>query len=146
MFPTLAQNAPDKPFAVAELPQGPAGPGTPAFTQAFSIFKGSKNPDAAWVLVNYLTSVDGVREMLPFGLAIPPMPSLEGEYLEYWPEREPYLKAGAYATGVQYGPGGMTFESDANAVLQALFAGQVDVAEAQQQLFDAATKNITLVT
>ena len=85
MFPTSRPDAPDKPFAVAELPQGPAGPGTPAFTQAFSIFKGSQNPDAAWVLASYLSGVDGVREMLPFGLAMPPMPSLEGEYLAYWP-------------------------------------------------------------
>lgn len=145
MFPTLANDAPDKKFAVAELPQGPAGPGTPAFTQAFSIFNGTKNPDAAWVLVNYLTSVDGVREMLPFGLAMPPLPSLESEYLSYWPEREPYLKSGAYATSVQYGPGGMTFESDANSILESLFAGQIDVPAAQQQMFDAATKNIKLV-
>jgi multiple sugar transport system substrate-binding protein len=145
LFPDLADKAPDKKFAVAELPQGPAGPGTPAFTQAYSIFKGSKNPDAAWVLVNYLTSVDGVREMLKFGLAMPPLPSLEAEYLAYWPEREPYLKSGAYATGVQYGPGGGTFEADANAVLQALFAGQVDVPTAQQQLQDAAVNNIKLV-
>jgi multiple sugar transport system substrate-binding protein len=144
MFPFLAQNAPDKAFAVAELPQGPAGPGTPAFTQAFSIFQGSQNPDAAWVLVNYLTSVDGVREMLPLGLAMPPLPALEAEYLEYWPERAPYLAAGEYATSVQYGPGGMTFETDANSILQALFAGSIDVATAQQQLFEAATNNITL--
>ena len=146
MFPTLAQNAPDKAFEVAELPEGPAGPGTPAFTQAYSIFNGSQNPDAAWVLASYLSGVDGVRSMLPFGLAIPPLPALEAEYLEYWPERAPYLAAGEYATSVQYGPGGQTFESDANAILQSLFAGQIDVAEAQQQLFDAATSNITLVS
>jgi multiple sugar transport system substrate-binding protein len=145
MFPFLETNAPDKEFAVAELPEGPAGPGTPAFTQAYSIFNGSQNPDAAWVLASYLSGVDGVRSMLPFGLAIPPLPSLEAEYLEYWPERAPYLASGAYATSVQYGPGGMTFESDANAILQALFAGTVDVATAQQQLFDAAVNNITLV-
>jgi hypothetical protein len=84
--------------------------------------------------------------MLPFGLAMPPMPSLESEFLAYWPEREPYLKSGAYATGVQYGPGGLTFESDANSVLQALFAGTVDVATAQQQLVEAATNNIELVS
>jgi multiple sugar transport system substrate-binding protein len=145
LFPFLKTNAPDKKFKVAELPQGPAGPGTPAFTQAYTIFKGSKNPDAAWVLLDYLTSVDGVREMLKFGLAMPPLPALESEYLAYWPEREPYLKSGAYATGVQYGPGGGTFESDANAVLQSLFAGQIDVPAAQKQLQDAAVKNIKLV-
>ncbi len=144
MFPTLADQAPDKEFAVAELPQGPGGPGTPAFTQAYSINAASQNPDAAWVLVNYLTSVDGVREMLPFGLALPPLPALEGEFLQNFPEREPYLKSAPYAKGVQYGPGGQTFNTDANAVLQSLFAGQIDVATAQQQLVDAGNNNITL--
>lgn len=144
MFPTLADQAPDKKYAVAELPAGPGGKGTPAFTQAYSVNAASKNPDAAWVLVNYLTSADGVREMLPFGLALPPLPALEGEFLANFPEREPYLKAGEYATGVQYGPGGQTFATDANAVLQSLFAGQIDVAEAQTQLVDAGNRNITL--
>ena len=144
MFPTLADQAPDKQFAVAELPQGPGGPGTPAFTQAYSINAASQNPDAAWVLVNYLTSVDGVREMLPFGLALPPLPALEGEFLQNYPEREPYLLSAPYAKGVQYGPGGQTFQTDANAVLQSLFAGTIDVATAQQQLVEAGNSNITL--
>jgi multiple sugar transport system substrate-binding protein len=144
MFPTLADQAPDKKFAVAELPEGPGGPGTPAFTQAYSINAASKNPDAAWVLVNYLTSVDGVREMLPYGLALPPLPALEGEFLELYPEREPYLKSAAYAKGVQYGPGGQTFATDANAALQNLFAGQLDVAGAQAALVEAGNKNIKL--
>jgi ABC-type glycerol-3-phosphate transport system substrate-binding protein len=96
------------------------------------------------VLVNYLTSVDGVREMLPFGLALPPLPALEGEFLQNYPEREPYLLSAPYAKGVQYGPGGQTFQTDANAVLQSLFAGQIDVATAQTQLVEAGNNNITL--
>ncbi|MEJ7840000.1 MAG: sugar ABC transporter substrate-binding protein [Thermomicrobiales bacterium] len=144
MFPGLNDQAPDKAFAVAELPSGPAGPGTPAFTQAYSIFSGSQNPDAAWVLTNYLTSVDGVRAMLPYGLALPALPALEPEFLELFPERAPYLAAGEYATTVLYGPGGQTFTTDANAVLQSLFAGSIDVTEAQAQLVTAAQNNITL--
>lgn len=144
MFPTLDDQAPDKEFAVAELPQGPAGPGTPAFTNSYSISAGSQNPEAAWVLVNYLTGIDGARAALPLGLALPALPALEGEFLELFPERAPYLDAGVYATAVQYGPGGQTFATDANAVLQQLFAGQVDVAEAQAQIVAAAESNITL--
>ena len=144
MFPTLNDQAPDKEFAVAELPQGPAGPGTPAFTQAYSIFSGSQNPDAAWVLTQYLTGAEGVRVMMPYGLALPALPALEGEFLELWPERAPYLAAGEYATSVQYGPGGQTFATDANAVLQRLFAGEIDVTEAQAQLVVAAETNLTL--
>ncbi len=37
-----------------------------------------------------------------------------------------------------------TFATDANAVLQSLFAGQIDVAEAQAQIVAAAESNITL--
>lgn len=144
MFPTLNDQAPDKEFAVAELPEGPAGPGTPAFTNSYSIFAGSQNPEAAWVLVNYLTGIDGARAALPLGLALPALPALEDEFLELFPEREPYLAAGEYATAVQYGPGGQTFATDADAVLQSLFAGQFDVAEAQAQLVTAAETNITL--
>lgn len=146
MFPTLNDQAPDKAFEVAELPEGPAGPGTPAFTQAYSIFAGSQNPDAAWVLTQYLTGADGVRVMMPYGLALPPLPALADEFLELHPEREPYLAAGEYATSVQYGPGGQTFENDANAVLQRLVAGSIDVAEAQAELVTVAESNITLVS
>lgn len=144
MFPELGSKAPDKPFEVAELPAGPAGPGTPAFTNSYSIFARSQNPDAAWVLVNYLTNVEGARAALPSGLALPALRSLESEFLALFPERAPYLEAGRYATAVQYGPGGQTFATDANAALERLFAGSVDVAEAQAQLVTAAQNNIQL--
>lgn len=144
MFPTLNDQAPDKPFAVAELPAGPAGKGTPAFTNSYSIFQGSQNPDAAWVLVNYLTNVEGARAALPSGLALPALRSLESEFLSLFPERAPYLEAGRYATAVQYGPGGQTFVTDANAALEKLFAGSIDVAEAQAEIVTAAEKNIQL--
>ena len=143
MFPTLKADAPDKKFAVAELPAGPGGKGTPAFTNSYSIFKGSPNPEAAWVLVNYLTNVEGARGALPLGLALPALPALEGEFLELFPERAAYLEAGRYATAVQYGPGGQAFATDANAALQSLFAGTLDVAGAQAAIVEAANSNIT---
>jgi len=143
MFPTLNDTAPDKEFAVAELPAGPAGKGTPAFTNSYSIFEGSQNPEAAWVLVNYLTSVEGARGALPLGLALPALPSLEGEFLQLFPDREAYLEAGRYATAVLYGPGAQAFARDANAALQALFAGTLDVAGAQAAIVEAANSNIT---
>ncbi len=143
MFPTLRSDAPDKPFEVAELPAGPGGKGTPAFTNSYSIFQGSQNPEAAWVLVNYLTGVDGARGALPLGLALPALPALEDEFLELFPERAAYLEAGRYATALQYGPGGQAFATDANAALDLLFAGTLDVAGAQAALVEAANSNIT---
>jgi multiple sugar transport system substrate-binding protein len=144
MFPFLKTNAPDKKYGVAELPAGPAGKGTPAFTNAYSIFNGSKNPDASWVLVNYLTGPEGMAKWTSLGLAMPARPGLAEEWLKQYPERKPYLDSGDYAIAPQYGPGGQKFNDDAVAVLQNLYAGQIDTAEAQQQLVDAANNDLTL--
>ncbi len=146
MFPFLKENAPNQDFAVAELPAGPAGKGTPAFTQAYSVFAGSQNPDAAWVVVNYLTSRAGASIAAPLGLAIPARPDMEDEYLQRFPKRAPYLAAGQYATAAQYGVGGQQFLNDANGVLQSLFAGQIDVATAKQQIVDFANSDITVLS
>jgi multiple sugar transport system substrate-binding protein len=144
MFPFLETNAPDLEYGVAEPPAG-AQKGTPAFTVAYSIFNGTENPDAAWALVRYMTGPDGMATWTSLGLAMPSRPDLADQWLEQFPEREPYIVAGEYATAVQYGPGGQQFEADANAILQSLFAGQIDTAEAQAQLVQAARDDLTLV-
>ena len=71
LLPCLKTNAPTRPFACAELPAGPAGKGTPAFTVSYSIFKGTKVADAAWVLINYLTGPEGMAKWTEGGIAIP---------------------------------------------------------------------------
>lgn len=144
VFPFLGLNAPDKPFAVAELPVGPAGRGSPAFTNSYSIFNGSENPDAAWVFVSYMTGYEAAKQHNASGLAIPARVDLEGDYLANFPEREPYLIAGEYATAVQYGPGGQRFAGNASAALQSLWAGQIDVAECKAQIVDAANSDINV--
>jgi multiple sugar transport system substrate-binding protein len=144
MFPFLELNAPDKEFAVDELPAGPAGKGTPAFTNSYSIYAGSKNPDAAWVFVNYMTSYEAAQKHNASGLAIPARVDLEEDYLANFPERAPYLAAGEYATAVQYGPGGQKFAGNASAALQSLWAGQIDVETCKQQIVDAANSDINI--
>jgi 2-hydroxychromene-2-carboxylate isomerase len=64
--------------------------------------------------------------------------------LEQYPEREPYAAAGDYTTAVQYGLGGQKFAQDANAVLESLFAEQIDVEEAKAQLVTVAQTDIQL--
>lgn len=144
MFPFLDDNAPGKAYEVAELPAGPAGKGTPAFTNAYSIYAGTENPEGAWVVVNYLTSNEGAAFASTLGLAIPPRPDLEQTYLSLFPQRKPYLDSGAYATPAQYGVGGQQFQNDATAVLQQLWAGSIDVDTALQQIVDYANSDITL--
>jgi multiple sugar transport system substrate-binding protein len=144
MFPFLNTNAPDKEYGVAELPAG-AQKGAPAFTVSYSIFNGTQNPDAAWALVRYMTGPDGMATWTSLGLAMPSRPDLADQWLQEFPDREPYLTSGEYATAVQFGPGGLKFRDNANAIIQSLYAGQIDTAEAQAQLTQTAEADLTLI-
>jgi multiple sugar transport system substrate-binding protein len=144
MFPFLAASAPDKQFLVAELPAGPAGKVTMGFTVSYSINAKTKVPAAAWELVNYLTGPEGMARWTDLGLAMPSRPALAEAWIATYPEREPYLAGGAYARPWQLGPGGQAFFQDANAILEAVFAGQTETADAVTQLAERAAADIKI--
>ena len=144
VFPFLQENAPDLDFGIAELPAGPAKEMTLAFTVSFSIYSGTKVPDAAWTLVNYLTGPEGMGKWTSLGLAMPSRTVLADAWLAEFPEREPFLAGGEYAAGWQLGVGGNAFYNDANAELQGLFAGQQDVETTLQKIQQAAETRIEL--
>jgi len=127
VFPFLKENAPDLDFGISEMPDGPAGKATLAFTVSFSAYAGTKQPDAAWTVINYLTGEEGMGKWTSLGLAMPARTGLADAWLKQFPEREPFLKSGEYARGWQLGPGGQAFYNDANGDLQGLFAGTLDV-------------------
>jgi multiple sugar transport system substrate-binding protein len=144
MFPFLEASAPDKPFQVAELPAGPAGQATMAFTVSYSINANTEVPDQAWELVSYLTGPEGMARWTDLGLAMPSRPALAEAWIAQYPEREPYLASGPYARPWQLGPGGQAFYQDANAVLEAVFAGQTSTEDAVAELAAAAVEDITV--
>lgn len=144
MFPHLQSNAPDLPFGVAEMPEGPGGKATMAFTVSYSAFTGTDVPDAAWTLINYLTGPDGMAKWTSLGLAMPARPGLAADWVSQYPEREPFLVAGDYARPWALGPGGQGFYVEASAVLQGLFAGTLDTGEAISQMAAAAQDKIQL--
>lgn len=146
MFPFLADNAPDLDVGIAEMPAGPAGKSTLAFTVSYSIYAGTKIPDQAWSVVNYLTGPDGMALWTSLGLAMPSRPALADAWLQKFPEREPFLKSGEYAKGWQLGVGGEAFNNDANAELQNLFAGGQDVKTTLANIATAARNRIQLKT
>jgi len=145
MFPFLAENAPDLKFGISEMPSGPVGKATLAFTVSYSIYAGTKIPDQAWSVVNYLTGPDGMATWTSLGLAMPSRPALADAWLAKFPEREPFLKSGDYARGWQLGVGGEAFNNDANAELQNLFAGGQDVKTTLANIANAAKNRIQLM-
>jgi len=127
VFPFLQANAPDLKYEIAEMPQGPAGKATLAFTVSFSAFAGTKQPEASWKVINYLTGPEGMGKWTSLGLAMPSRTGLSDVWKQQFPERESFLISGDYAHGWQLGPGGQAFYNDANGDLQGLFAGTLDV-------------------
>jgi multiple sugar transport system substrate-binding protein len=146
LFPVIQESAPDLEFGITEMPAGPAGKATLAFTVSFSIYANTKVADAAWDVTNYLTGAEGMAAWTSLGLAMPSRPALAQDWLAKFPEREAFLKSGDYAKGWQLGVGGQAFYNDATAELQALFAGQQDVKTTLQKLQKAGENRIQLTT
>ncbi|MDQ3512226.1 MAG: extracellular solute-binding protein, partial [Chloroflexota bacterium] len=124
----MAENAPNKPYGIAEMPAGPGGQATMAFTQAYGLNAASEVQDAAFTLIGWLTGVEGMTQWSTGFGVLPSRPEVAAVYLEQFPEREPFLVGGEYARPWQLGSGGERFNTEANAELQALFAGQQDTA------------------
>jgi multiple sugar transport system substrate-binding protein len=144
VFPVLKENAPDLDFGISEMPEGPGGKATLAFTVSFSAYAETKQPEAAWTVINYLTGPEGMGKWTSLGLAMPARTGLADAWLQQFPEREPFLKSGEYARGWQLGPGGQAFYNDANGDLQGLFAGTLDVQKTLENWQKEAESRIKL--
>jgi multiple sugar transport system substrate-binding protein len=51
VFPFLESNAPDLNFGIAEMPAGPGGKATLAFTVSFSAYAQTQVPEQSWALI-----------------------------------------------------------------------------------------------
>ena len=140
----MDENAPDKAYGIAELPEGPAGKATMAFTQAYGVNAASDVQDAAFQMIACLTGVEGMTQWSTGFGVLPSRPAVTEEYLAQFPEREPFLAGGDYARPWQLGPGGERFNTEANAELQALFAGQQDTQTTLENMQSRAESIIRL--
>jgi multiple sugar transport system substrate-binding protein len=77
LLPYLAQQFPGTKFGVVTPPLGPKGPGNMIFTVSWSLSKNTRNPDAAWEVVNFLTSEESQNTVLQSGFALPTRQSLQ---------------------------------------------------------------------
>ncbi|RMG79603.1 MAG: sugar ABC transporter substrate-binding protein, partial [Chloroflexi bacterium] len=135
----LLDNFPDLNWGVTELPQGPAGRATMAFTVCYGVAADNDHPEESWALVNYLTGEEGARRVAEASFGPMPARTAAAEvYLDSWAERaagtglDP-ADLEAFVTGADYGkpwvlPPGWSAWADAfNATLQRAFAGEATV-------------------
>jgi multiple sugar transport system substrate-binding protein len=131
-IPYLREMYPRMRYGVAELPAGPAGRSNFLFTVAYVIPRTSRHPDAAWRLIEFLTS-EAVQERITF--ALPSRRRVAERYVERHPAYRPILDAAAYAVPYEFGPKGDRVRERLGTMVQEVFLGAKDVAGA---LHDAA--------
>lgn len=123
IVPFLADQFPDLNYGVTQLPAGPAGEATMAFTVCYGVAADSPNQEAAFTLVNYLTGPEGMKAWTDLGLAMPTRESLRAGWLEQFPELEPFLDGAEYAHPWQFRPGFQDVLDTVNNGLQQAFEG-----------------------
>lgn len=83
LTPYLNQQFPNTKFGVVVPPAGPKGEGNLIFTVSWSISKNCKNPEAAWKVIEFLTSEESQNTVLASGFALPTRVSLQNsDYLK----------------------------------------------------------------
>lgn len=116
MIPFMKEKAPDLEYGMVELPLKEKGAENSnlAFTVAYVMSKNSKNKDASFKLIEFLTSDKGQQYVVDSGLALPSRKSMGEKFVEQYPEREPFVKGAAYAQPFQYGDYGNNFADEAS--------------------------------
>ena len=119
----MENDFPEVDYTVAELPEGPAGPGTLAFTNCWGIAAQSGNQDDAVGLVEYLTAADqqlGLRRRVrrdPLGA------ERRGGLRRGPPEFAPFVNGAEYAQNPPAQEGAADVIGDFNAQLEGLQDG-----------------------
>jgi multiple sugar transport system substrate-binding protein len=119
----MATDFPDVKYKVVELPEGPAGKGTLAFTNCWGVAADSGNVDGALDLVENLTATD---QQLAFSKAFGVMPSIQSA-ADQWtsdnPQLEAFLLGADYAKGVPTAQGAADVVTDFNSQVSQLATG-----------------------
>jgi multiple sugar transport system substrate-binding protein len=125
-------------YTVAELPEGPAGKGTLAFTNCWGIAEQSGNQEDAIALVEHLTSPD---QQLAFADAFGVIPSVQSaaeQYASDRPEFQPFVAGADYAQNPPAQEGAAEVIGDFNAQLEGLQDGDpAAILESVQQSMQA---------
>jgi|RhiMetdeSRZDD1v2_1073273.scaffolds.fasta_scaffold11395_2 multiple sugar transport system substrate-binding protein len=132
LIPYLRQFFPGVRYGTAGLPAGPVGHSNFLFTVAYVIPHTSRQPDAAWALIEFLTS-ETVQERITF--AVPSRRTASERYVRTHPEYRPILDAAAYAQPYEFGPKSDRVRERLGLMVQEVFLRAKSV---QRALADAA--------
>lgn len=130
LVPAIKDNAPKLNYKIVELPAGPKGKATMAFTVCYGVAAKGKNIDAATKFADYLTGAEGMKAWTDLGLAMPTRKSLRDGWLKTFPELKAFLDGADYARKWQFVPGFNKTIDEMGKQLGEIFNGNVTVDEA----------------
>lgn len=134
MVPFLKDNFPDVTYGAVELPQGPAGRGNLLFTVAYVIPAYEKHPQAAFSVLQYLTSPMAQMYVLMKGFALPTRKAMAGFITD--PISSIIAKGASYAQPWSFGLLGDKGPQELGPAMEAVFLGK----KTPQQALDDAAK------
>ena len=133
----LNNNFPDREWAVAELPHGPAGPGTFAFTVCYGVAANASNPEQSWAFVDYLTNAQGAAAWTSGFQVMPARASVRDGWVDDNPELSAFVDGAAYASRFQFPTGVGDIQGVFNDNFQKLITGDVTVDELIEEVVEA---------
>ena len=139
LIPYMASTYPNVQYDIAPLPMAPNGKRADlTFTNAWAAYSGTKNPEAAWELIKYMTGSTVQASQLNAGFALPTLKSLaNADYFTSHPGFKTLFDAATYSYADYYGPQDTAIHSDLATAIQEVMLGKQD---AQTALNNAATQ------
>ncbi|NTV36664.1 MAG: ABC transporter substrate-binding protein [Anaerolineaceae bacterium] len=144
LIPYLKAQFPDTKYGVVTPPAGPKGEGNLIFTVAWSVSKNSKYPEAAFKLIQFLTSEESQTKVLNSGFALPSRASLSNsEYLKTNEASAAIFRgAGEGARPFVWGVVGSDVNDQMGKALERVYRENQPVADAMKQAADTIRQKI----
>lgn len=145
LIPYLRDQFPTTQYGVVLPPAGPAGEGNLIFTVAWGVSANTKNPDAAWAAVNFLTNEASQTTVLESGFALPSRASLqESDFLKNNPNTAAIFRgASEGAHPFFWGAVGSDVNDQMGKALERVYLENQSVQDALKQAADAIRQALT---
>ncbi|HEU5369666.1 MAG TPA: ABC transporter substrate-binding protein [Ktedonobacterales bacterium] len=140
MIPFMQQSFPNVQYGIAPMPKAPNGKrANLLYTNAWAAYSGTKHPDAAWKLIQFLTGAGHQGDVLRDGFALPTIKSLANDpYFQQNPGVAVLQQGAEVGYADFYGAADTEIHTEVSNALQAIMLGKSSV----QDALNTAAQNV----